>query len=687
MAAVRIDTSFNLEGLKKGWSVIEKNVRNTENVFGKMGDSISKSFGETTTAIMKQQIAISNLAEKLKEVQEIETQRIDYERQTQEVDKLVKEFGDLSEEATKARIELSKMEFPLQPKENSEQLTLKLALANKRLREMKEKGEETGNVVEKSTNKMSDGFTKLATRIKNLVVTVAVFQTLRTAIRSLTQGLGNALMKNDEFAGSLNAIKVNLLTAFAPIWETIQPILISFMKVLQQVTYYAAKFVATLFGKTLDQAKSSAKALYGQAKAIKEVKKAADSANNSLEELTFINKTLDETAKDTSGLDFSELAEFEPNEKIEGFFDGIAKAIENLKPLLKDAYDWFTDLDDGIKVGLLATLGGLVAILFGPTGLGWALVGVGLLIMGLSEIFSGDGSLSKNIKGIIYTLGGAGLIGILVGKGGLGLAIGGVIVIISGLADIMSGDLDRAITGIIKIIVGSAGLIIALGLMKGGFASINVPLLITVFAVGALALGITSLIKNWENMTPLQRAITIFGSLAAAGLAAAAAIAIFHTSWSVGLAAAAIVAGLGLLAGSMLFSKKSPVATFEGANAGSLSAAQSFGATNFSSNPLPKLATGNVFMPNKEMEFIAGDHPTQREILAPEDLIRQIVREESGNNGNNEEVINKLDQLITAINNLSIYNSFTGNDLLTAVEGAEASRGIQSGGVAFRNAR
>ena len=73
-------------------------------------------------------------------------------------------------------------------------------------------------------------------------------------------------------------------------------------------------------------------------------------------------------------------------------------------------------------------------------------------------------------------------------------------------------------------------------------------------SVGILAAGIIALAKQWDKMTPAERAITILGALAAAATAAAIAIGIFHTAWSVGVAAAAIAGGLALLGLSFAFS-------------------------------------------------------------------------------------------------------------------------------------
>ncbi len=53
----------------------------------------------------------------------------------------------------------------------------------------------------------------------------------------------------------------------------------------------------------------------------------------------------------------------------------------------------------------------------------------------------------------------------------------------------------------------------------------------------------------------------------------------------------------------------------------------------FSIPTIPKLATGAVIPPNGEFLAVLGDQRNGRNLEAPEDLIRQIVREEGGNNG------------------------------------------------------
>jgi hypothetical protein len=52
---------------------------------------------------------------------------------------------------------------------------------------------------------------------------------------------------------------------------------------------------------------------------------------------------------------------------------------------------------------------------------------------------------------------------------------------------------------------------------------------------------------------------------------------------------------------------------------------------------IPRLATGAVIPPNAQFAAILGDQKSGRNLEAPEGLIRQIVREESG--GGSKEIV------------------------------------------------
>lgn len=82
---------------------------------------------------------------------------------------------------------------------------------------------------------------------------------------------------------------------------------------------------------------------------------------------------------------------------------------------------------------------------------------------------------------------------------------------------------------------------------------------------------------------------------------------------------------------------------FGSRNIGSGGASRIATASTYSANPafaalatapIPKLATGTVIPPNREFLAVLGDQKRGNNIEAPEDLIRQIVREETAKNNN-----------------------------------------------------
>ena len=159
-----------------------------------------------------------------------------------------------------------------------------------------------------STRRTSRGITSLADRLGRLALAALVFNQIRKALSALAKDLNAVLMANNDFARSFNAIKVNILTAFAPIWEIIQPAIITFLQLLAQFTAVLAKFMATLFGRTYQQAKDSAAAIYDQAKATDKLGASASKAGKQLAKFDEINKQAEDSAggsAGTEGLDFN----------------------------------------------------------------------------------------------------------------------------------------------------------------------------------------------------------------------------------------------------------------------------------------------------------------------------------------------------------------------------------------------
>lgn len=140
-----------------------------------------------------------------------------------------------------------------------------------------------------SMRRTGTGASMLSERLKGVRMAVRmlasqliVFTLLYQAIMMLAQGMGAALMTNRQFASSFNAIKVNLLTAFYPIYSYVLPAINALMNSLQKATAWIAQFTSALTGMSLSSARSGAHGLYDQVQAMNDTSKAASKANEAV---------------------------------------------------------------------------------------------------------------------------------------------------------------------------------------------------------------------------------------------------------------------------------------------------------------------------------------------------------------------------------------------------------------------
>ena len=122
----------------------------------------------------------------------------------------------------------------------------------------------------------------LSRTIRMLASQIIVFELISQAIMNMAGAFVSALKTNSQFASSLNQIKVNLLTAFYPIYQTALPAINALMSALAKATGYIASFVSALTGTSLSANRAGAKGLYEQVQALNDTSKASNSANNAL---------------------------------------------------------------------------------------------------------------------------------------------------------------------------------------------------------------------------------------------------------------------------------------------------------------------------------------------------------------------------------------------------------------------
>lgn len=188
----------------------------------------------------------------------------------------------------------------LDPENSTEakQLSQQLENANSKLSQTKQEANETKEAIKNSLNNrhvMNFGsaieavgkkIEQFKSRVTKLMLTSFVFNSLRTGLTSLKDGFISLLNQNNAFSSSLNQIKANLMTAFAPIYNVCLPAINSLMNALSKITGTIATFTAGLFGISLKDAQKQAKGLSSTLKstsgALKDTSKAGDEASGSL---------------------------------------------------------------------------------------------------------------------------------------------------------------------------------------------------------------------------------------------------------------------------------------------------------------------------------------------------------------------------------------------------------------------
>ncbi|MCI8575637.1 MAG: hypothetical protein HFI09_04120, partial [Bacilli bacterium] len=180
------------------------------------------------------------------------------------------------------------------------------------------------NGLDKGISQVTSKIDSLKKRITRLASTVMIFRLLRSALTTLSNGFMSLLSSNNQFSGSLNQIKVNLMTAFTPIYNYVLPAINTLMNALSKITGTIATFVSGIFGQTASQAKQNAKSLYNQAKAQNAVNEAQESLA-SFDKLE-VNNDESSNGSKSEGLNFDS-GNMQINENLLNFMNEIKSLI------------------------------------------------------------------------------------------------------------------------------------------------------------------------------------------------------------------------------------------------------------------------------------------------------------------------------------------------------------------------
>lgn len=222
-----------------------------------------------------------------KELKEAEAE---YKRLVNRSNELAKAYSYVSSRGDELRNASSKVNTSLAQEGNTasntssrlNRLRNTISSVTSSFRRMGDSGSSSMRRAGTSASLLSERLKGVKMAMSMLASQLIVFTLLYQGIMMLAQGMGSALMTNRQFASSFNAIKVNLLTAFYPIYSCVLPAINALMNALRKATGWIAQFTSALTGMSLSGARSGAQGLYNQVRAMNDTSKAASKASDAV---------------------------------------------------------------------------------------------------------------------------------------------------------------------------------------------------------------------------------------------------------------------------------------------------------------------------------------------------------------------------------------------------------------------
>lgn len=632
-----------------------------------------------STDIQLKSAEAPEMVENILQVEQVEVEQLNakYAKQLATVQRIEAELNktppaveDTADAAEATRLKLEKARIELE----------RMQVAARGTAAQIEQQNNSSEDTEENLGKAKDALAKFEKRLVTMAKKVFVFSLILAALRQVKAYMAEALKTNEEFQASYANLKGTLMTAFQPILTAVIPIIKALINVLNVAANAVAKFTSWVFGTTVEASQKAAKALYDQSKATKAAGTAAEKAKKQMSGLDEMNTWQSDKSSGGGTADVSanpfDSVETELGE-MEVYVSGALLAIgailaftgvsiplgialmaigaAGLASAVTTNWDSMSGEMQTAVTAVLAVLGiaglviGAILTFSGaniPLGIGLMIAGAGLLGTAVAlnwetikkKMQGSLGAIVAIVSGVLLVIG---LILALTGVG-IPLGIGLILVGAAGLATAAAVNWDKlkpkiqSVMEKILAVASKAALVIGLILTVTGVAF---PLGIALILAGAKGMtkyapadwnallkkiqSVWSSIKTWFNKNVAPRFTTKFWSGKFNSIKTAltdkikgainAAIALFNKfvnwinakmniKWN-----AVKVAGIEVI----------PKGSFQ----------------LLKLKNIPYLAQGGVIPANREFLAVLGDQKHGNNIEAPEALIRQIVREESGGNG------------------------------------------------------
>lgn len=690
---ILIDTKIIDGGMEKGFEIIKGEMASVGITASRVGKQIEGAFSKAdlskpvANAALKvqqleQQLAAVTSERKLavfdgddKASQRLEAQRVAiYDRLEAAREKLAIAVSEAARKEAAAEEKASQQSIRAAEKEASE----------------KER------ILERQFKELSRPLRKFNSRLNRIVSGALVFNLISRGLRSMLSYFGQAAKKNTEFSATFAQLKGAFLTAFQPIYEVILPALISLMRILTAIIQVVGRFFAAITGKSSAQMVENAKALNKEAAAIGGVGDAAKEAKKQLAGFDEINKLESPETGAGGGGGGAGSDAIAPN------FDPL-EMTSGLERILK--------LVGSIAAGLLAwkIASPFVGSLKTAAGIGLAVGGAMLFAFNWADAFANGidwGNLSGMLLGMAAIAGGLALVFGTVGAA-IGLLISGVALVVLALKEWNeTGQLtNEACTA---LVIGITAIGAALSLLTGSWIPLVIAAIVA-FVVAAKEKGdeikaIFAKVVQWFKDTFVRDWTQVFGNTLGTVLNNFSQMCadvldgletmfgglidfiqnVFAGNWEAafeGLKTAAKGAANGVISviNGMIRTVTDGInALFrilsfniELPDGGSIG----ISLPQFTAPQIPYLAKGAVIPPNKEFLAVLGDQTSGRNLEAPESLLRQIVREESGS-GNSDRLAQLLETLISVVEGIEVGDETIGRAAARYNRSISRARGI-----------
>ncbi len=476
-----------------------------------------------------------------------------------------------------------------------------------------------------------EGASTFATRLKGVVTSALIFTVISQALAKFRDWMSKVIKTNDEASAAMARLRGSLLTLVQPLVNVLIPAFTTFANVLTLVISMVSQIVSALFGTTAEQSAEAAKGLYeetnaleGTAGAMETAGEAAEKAQKSLAGFDEINQLSGDSSNTSSG---GETAGTSSGGTAPDFSGPINDGLTGIVELFTGAAL--------LALGAILTFSGANI----PLGIGFIIGGsVGMVA-----------TVAANWEAIVSLL--QGPIGAIIGIGSLLFLAIGIILCLSGVGIPL---------GIALMAAGAIGLVTVTAVNWNAIVDKVSEIFESIKKVVSAAWNWLDSITNGA-LTDIVNAIqNIFGGIIdfVAGVftgdwerAWDGIVSIFQGVWDaiwgvVRFVVNLIIDGINML-WSGIYTVVSAIVNSIGGIAGALGSL--FGQDwHFSmpANPplIPKLAQGAVIPPNREFLAVLGDQSNGRNLEAPESLLREIIREESGD----EEIISLLRDILAA---------------------------------------